>query len=122
MIGPEIHRFLSIGLVLLISSNGIMWGAQVFADNHCDENDDKKCDRSEKNQKSTSKGPVITINPNSGPLATLITVTGNGFDPLSPVVISFKGDTERYSDTKLHWRIRRYIQCSFNFFYWRSYC
>ena len=93
MIGPEIHRFLSIGLVLLISSNGIMWGAQVFAANHCDENDDKKCDHSEKNQKSTSKGPVIAINPNSGPLVTLITVTGNGFDPLSPVVISFKGDT-----------------------------
>ena len=93
MINPKIHRFLSIGLVLLISSSGIVWGTQAFADNHCDKNDDKKCNHSEKNQKSTSKGPVITINPTSGPPATLVTVTGNGFDPLSPVVISFEGDT-----------------------------
>lgn len=93
MINPKIHRFLSIGLVLLISSDGIVWGTQAFADNHCDKNDDKKCNHSEKNQKSTSKGPVITINPTSGPPATLVTVTGNGFDPLSPVVISFEGDT-----------------------------
>ena len=93
MINPEIHRFLSIGLVLLISSAGIVWGTQAFADNHCDKNDDKKCNHSEKNQKSTSKGPVITINPTSGPSASLVTVTGNGFDPSSPVVISFQGDT-----------------------------
>ena len=85
-----------------------MWGTQAFADNHCDKkddkkcnhsdnhcnkNDDKKCNHSEKNQKSTSKGPVITINPTSGPSASLVTVTGNGFDPSSPVVISFQGDT-----------------------------
>ena len=84
------------------------WGTQVFADNHCDKNDDKKCNNSEshcdknddkkckhseKNQKSTSKVPVITINPTSGPSASLVTVTGDGFDPLSPVVISFQGDT-----------------------------
>jgi hypothetical protein len=93
MINLQIHRFLSIGLVLLIFSTGIAWGTQAFADNHCDKNDDKKCNHSEKNQKSTSKGPVITINPTSGPLASLVTVTGNGFDPLSPVVISFQGDT-----------------------------
>jgi hypothetical protein len=93
MINPEISRFLSIGLILLISSNGIAWGTQVFADNHCDKNDDKKCNHSEKNQKSTSKVPVITINPTSGPLASLVTVTGDGFDPSSPVVISFQGDT-----------------------------
>jgi hypothetical protein len=93
MINLQIHRFLSIGLVLLIFSTGIAWGTQAFADNHCDKNDDKKCNHSEKNQKSTSKGPVITINPTSGPLASLVTVTGNRFDPSSPIVISFQGDT-----------------------------
>src|SRR6476620_5449320 len=93
MINPGIHRLLSIGLVLLISSAGIVWGTQAFADNHCNKNDDKKCNHSEKNQKSTTKGPVITINPASGPSASLVTVTGNGFDPSSPVVISFQGDT-----------------------------
>ena len=108
MINPGIHRLLLIGLVLLISSAVIVWGTQAFADNHCDKkddkkcnhsdnhcnkNDDKKCNHSEKNQKSTSKGPVITINPTSGPSASLVTVTGNGFDPSSPVVISFQGDT-----------------------------
>ena len=36
---------------------------------------------------------MITINPTSGPSASLVTVTGNGFDPSSPVVISFQGDT-----------------------------
>jgi hypothetical protein len=92
MINPEIRRFLSIGLVLLISSAGIAWGTQAFADNHCDKNDDKKCRHSEKDHKSTSKSPVITINPTSGPSASLVTVTGNGFDPSSPIVISFQGD------------------------------
>jgi hypothetical protein len=92
MINPKIHRFLSIGLVLLISSAGMTWGTQAFADNHCDKNDDKKCNHSEKNQKSTPKGPVVTINPSSGPIATLVTITGNGFAPFSTVVISFEGD------------------------------
>jgi hypothetical protein len=96
MINPEMRRFLSIGLVLLISSAGMVWGTQVFADNHCDKNHDKnhdkKCNHSEKNQKSTSKSPVITINPTSGPSASLVTVTGNGFNPSSPIVISFQGD------------------------------
>jgi hypothetical protein len=68
------------------------WGTQAFADNHCDKNDDKKCNHSEKNQKSTPKGPVVTINPSSGPIATLVTITGNGFAPFSTVVISFEGD------------------------------
>ena len=36
---------------------------------------------------------MITIDPTSGPSASLVTVTGNGFDPSSPVVISFQGDT-----------------------------
>ena len=92
MINPEIRRFLSIGLILLIFSAGIAWGTQAFADNHCDKNHDKKCNHSEKNQKSTHKDPVITINPTSGPIASLVTVTGNGFDPSSPIVISFQGD------------------------------
>jgi len=93
MINPEMRQFLSIGLFLLIASAGIVLGAQAFADNHCDKYHDKKCNHSETNQKSTHKGPDIAINPTSGPLATLVTVTGNGFDPLSPVVISFKDDT-----------------------------
>jgi hypothetical protein len=93
MINPKIHRFLSIGLVLLISSAGMTWGTQAFANNHCDKNDDKNCNHSEKNQKSTPKGPVVTINPSSGPIATLVTITGNGFAPFSTVVISFEGDT-----------------------------
>ncbi len=92
MINPAIHRFLSIGLVLLISSAGMTWGTQAFANNHCDKNDDKNCNHSEKNQKSTPKGPVVTINPSSGPIATLVTITGNGFAPFSTVVISFEGD------------------------------
>lgn len=90
---PEIQRFLTIGLVLLVFSTGTAWGTQAFADNHCDKNDDKKCNHSEKNQKSTHKDPVITISPTSGPSASLVTVTGSGFDPSSPVVISFQGDT-----------------------------
>jgi hypothetical protein len=93
MINPGINHLLSFGLVLLISSAGIVWGTQAFADNHCSKNDDKKCNHSEKNQNSTHKGPVITINPTSGPSASLVTVTGNGFDPSSPVVIGFQGDT-----------------------------
>ena len=108
MINPEIRRFLSIGLILLISSAGMVWETQVFADNHCDKKDDKKCSHSdnhcdknhdkkckhsEKNQKSTPTDSVITIDPTSGPSASLVTVTGNGFDPSSPVVISFQGDT-----------------------------
>lgn len=114
MINPKIHRFLSIGLVLLIYSNGIVWETQVFAANHCDRNDDKKCNQSanhcdknddkkcshsEKNQKSTHKDPVITINPTSGPSASLVTVTGNGFDPSSPVVISFQGSTVAWTSS-----------------------
>jgi hypothetical protein len=96
MINPEMRRILSIGLVLLISSAGIAWGTEAFADNHCDKNHDKNhdnnCKHSEKDHKSTSKSPVITINPTSGPSASLVTVTGNGFDPSSPIVISFQGD------------------------------
>lgn len=93
MINSEIRRFLSIGFILLISSAGMVWETQVFADNHCEKNDDKKCKHSEKNQKSTHTDPMITIDPTSGPSASLVTVTGNGFDPSSPVVISFQGDT-----------------------------
>lgn len=93
MITLQVRRYLSISLVLLISSNGIAWGTQVFADNHCDKNHDKKCNHSEKNQKSTHKGLTISLNPTSGPDATLVNVMGNGFDPYSNVVISFEGDT-----------------------------
>jgi hypothetical protein len=37
--------------------------------------------------------PVITLNPTSGPVTTLVTVTGNGFAPISTVVITFDGST-----------------------------
>ena len=49
----------------------------------------------EKNQIRTSGSgnPTISLNPSSGPVATLLTVTGNGFDPFSTVVISIEGDT-----------------------------
>ena len=48
----------------------------------------------EKNQIRTSGSgnPTISLNPSSGPVATLVTVTGNRFDPFSTVVISFEGD------------------------------
>ena len=39
----------------------------------------------------SSSNPTISINPTSGTVGTLVTVTGNGFDPISTVVISFGG-------------------------------
>ncbi|MGA9943012.1 MAG: hypothetical protein WBP88_13550, partial [Nitrososphaeraceae archaeon] len=39
----------------------------------------------------SSSNPTISINPTSGTVFTLVTVTGNGFDPISTVVISFGG-------------------------------
>ena len=41
----------------------------------------------------SSPNPTISINPTSGPVATSVTVTGNGFDPISTVVITFDGST-----------------------------
>ena len=47
--------------------------------------------------KSASKtftvGPVITLNPTSGPLGTPVDITGTGFSPNSTVTITFGGDT-----------------------------
>ena len=37
--------------------------------------------------------PTISLNPTSGAVATLVTVTGNGFDPISTVAITFGGST-----------------------------
>src|SRR4029078_9717793 len=41
----------------------------------------------------SSSNPTISINPTSGPVFTLVTVTGNGFDPISTVTITFDGST-----------------------------
>ena len=40
-----------------------------------------------------TSNPTISINPTSGPVLTSVTVTGNGFDPISTVVITFGGST-----------------------------
>ena len=71
--------FIAIGLSTI--TTGLI-SVPVFADK-------------EKNQIRTSGSgnPTISLNPSSGPVATLVTVTGNGFDPFSTVVISFEGDT-----------------------------
>ena len=37
--------------------------------------------------------PTISLNPTSGAVATLVTVTGNGFDPISTVAITFGGSS-----------------------------
>jgi hypothetical protein len=42
----------------------------------------------------SSSNPTISLNPTSGTIATLVTVTGNGFDPISTVVMTFEGTTE----------------------------
>ena len=42
---------------------------------------------------SSSSNPTISINPTSGPVGTLVTVTGNGFDPISTVGITFGGSS-----------------------------
>ena len=39
----------------------------------------------------SSSNPTISINPTSGTVLTSVTVTGNGFDPISTVVITFGG-------------------------------
>ena len=41
----------------------------------------------------SSSNPTISINPTSGPVGTSVTVTGNGFDPISTVAITFGGST-----------------------------
>ena len=47
----------------------------------------------------SSANPTISINPTSGPVGTSVTVTGNGFDPISTVAITFGGSSVIYSDT-----------------------
>ena len=41
----------------------------------------------------SSANPTISINPTSGPVGTSVTVTGNGFDPISTVAITFGGSS-----------------------------
>ena len=41
----------------------------------------------------SSSNPTISINPTSGPVGTSVTVTGNGFDPISTVAITFGGSS-----------------------------
>jgi hypothetical protein len=55
MITPEIHRFLSIFLVVLVFTTGIAWGTPALADNHCHKNHDKNCNQAEKDQNSSPK-------------------------------------------------------------------
>jgi hypothetical protein len=53
---------------------------------------DHNCEWNFSTSGSTSN-PTISINPPSGPVLTTVTVTGNGFDPISTVVITFGGST-----------------------------
>lgn len=71
--------FIAIGLSTITTG---LTSVPVFADK-------------EKNQIRTSGSgnPTFSLNPSSGHVATLVTITGNGFDPFSTVVISFEGDT-----------------------------
>ena len=59
-----------------------------FASNGVDDN----CEWNFSTSGSTSN-PTISINPTSGTVLTSVTVTGNGFDPISTVVITFGGST-----------------------------
>ena len=53
---------------------------------------DDNCEWNFSTSGSTSN-PTISINPTSGPVFTSVTVTGNGFDPISTVVITFGGSS-----------------------------
>ena len=53
---------------------------------------DDNCEWNFSTSGSTSN-PTISINPTSGTVLTSVTVTGNGFDPISTVVITFGGST-----------------------------
>ena len=53
---------------------------------------DDNCEWNFSTSGSTSN-PTISINPTSGPVGTLVTVTGNGFDPISTVAITFGGSS-----------------------------
>ena len=53
---------------------------------------DDNCEWNFSTSGSTSN-PTISINPTSGPVFTSVTVTGNGFDPISTAVITFGGST-----------------------------
>ena len=55
MVNFEIRRLLSIGLVVLVFTTAMAWGAPALADNHCHKNHDKNCNHSEKNQNSSPK-------------------------------------------------------------------
>ena len=55
MVNFEVRRFLSIGLVFLVFTIAMAWGAPALADNHCHKNHDKNCNHSEKNQNSSPK-------------------------------------------------------------------
>ena len=55
MVNSAISRFLSIGLVFLVFTTAMAWGAPALADNHCHKNHDKNCNDSEKNQNSSPK-------------------------------------------------------------------
>ena len=56
----------------------------------------------------------------SGTVLTSVTVTGNGFDPISTVVITFGGSTVSTVNTYVQWRIHCYLQRTFILIDWRS--
>ena len=64
--------------------------------NHLDCSNSKGVDENCEWNFSTSGitlNPIISLNPTSGPVATLVTVTGSGFAPVSTVAITFDGST-----------------------------
>ena len=80
---------------------------------------DDNCEWNFSTSGSTSN-PTISINPTSGTVLTSVTVTGNGFDPASAVVITFDGSTVAVLTSELQWRIHCYLQRTFILIDWRS--
>ena len=80
---------------------------------------DDNCEWNFSTSGSTSN-PTISINPTSGPVGTSVTVTGNGFDPISTVAITFGGSSVTTVNPTLQWRIHCYLPCTFILIDWRS--
>ncbi len=91
------------------SSPKINCEIQIVAEDHLNNNDfvptDQQCLNNSNNIKDSTtqnpppdgsgntSNPTISINPNSGPVGTSVTVTGNGFAHNSNVTINFDGST-----------------------------
>ena len=63
-----------------------------FLDCHASSGVDDNCEWNFSTSGITSN-PTISINPNSGPVLTSVTVIGNGFAPISAVFITFGGSS-----------------------------